>query len=176
MKSWIVHYKNKYPGGLVLASEQSINVYCNRGVHRVSMQRDGHGNMVCVSEELGLRDGHSLDPIPKNSRVWKLYASGKIALSEEGKDRLVDARSMMVEGRIPSIAEFKALGAGVDQQGNLLGMKTVQKIRAFDDVMKDAQANEPKDVIDITSPAAALDNEAPPPPVKTDAAAGIPKI
>lgn len=165
MKSWIVHYKNKYPGGLVLHDENSINVFCNRGIHRVAIRKNGHGQLVCVSEEHGLKDAHSLDPIPKNARVWKLYANGKIAPSEEAKERLEVAKKIMVDGRIPSIAELKKLGAGFDMQNNLLGAQPEVKPRALSEVMKDANAQAPKDAINVTSKvASALNND--------DAAAG----
>lgn len=145
-KAAVVHYKNKYPGGLVIADEHSINVYCSRGMHRVALRKNGAGMWTDESGSVGARDQHSLDPIPKNSRVHKLYVDGTIAPSEEAQDRLEAAKAMAVNGRVPSIAEFKALGAPIDSIGNLQGaQKVIAPPKTFEETMAAAAASEKPD-------------------------------
>lgn len=86
MKSLILHYKNKYPGGSVRASDQALDVYSSSGEHVVALRKNGAGQMVCVSEEYGLRDAHDLAPIPKDARVHKLV-DGKIGLDDQAEER-----------------------------------------------------------------------------------------
>lgn len=86
MKSLYVHYKNKYPGGSVRMSEESFDVYSATGEHVVALRKNGAGQMLDVSEELGLRDRHCLAPIPKDSRVYKMR-EGKVAYDEMAAER-----------------------------------------------------------------------------------------
>ena len=95
MKSYIVHYKNKYPGSRVEAGEDFLNVYCAGGEHRVALRRNGAGQIVDVSEEYGCLDRHDLAPIPKMSRVHKLHKDGKIGLDEDHV-----ARREFVKGKV----------------------------------------------------------------------------
>lgn len=126
MKSWVVHYKNKYPGGHVNSSEDSLDVYDNEGSHVVALRKAGGGIWVDKSEELGAIDKHDLSPIPKNARVHKLYESGKIGLSEEAKVRHQESKSLVVAGKIHSISEYKNHGFEVDDKGNVKA--PVQKV------------------------------------------------
>lgn len=91
MKSLVVHYRNKYPKGRVEASEAHLSVYDSKGELRVAMQKDGHGRLICVSEEMGALDRHDLSPIPKDARVYKLHnregQQPAIGLSEEAEER-----------------------------------------------------------------------------------------
>ena len=153
MNSWVVHYKNKYPGGLVLYTALALNVYNNKGAHCVCVEKDGNGDWHDRSEQYGLKDRHCLAPIPKNARVHKLYAGGGIGPSEEAKERIEHARSMMVDGRVPSIAEFKALGAGFDEKNNLLGAVKLIEPKPFDQVMQEAEAAVVPEVIDASAEA-----------------------
>lgn len=86
MKSLVLHYKNKYPNGRVSFTDSSLDVYSESGEHVVAMRKNGAGQMICVSEEYGLRDRHDLAPIPKDSRVHKLV-DGKIAHDEMAEER-----------------------------------------------------------------------------------------
>jgi hypothetical protein len=88
--SLYVHYKNKYPDGQVHMSESSLDVYSKSGEHVVAMRKNGANQMVCVSEELGLRDCHDLAPIPKDSRLFKIK-DGKVS-----KDEMHDERKKLV--------------------------------------------------------------------------------
>lgn len=110
MKSWHVHYMNKYPGGRVHSSEGAVDVYNADGEHCVALRMNGLGVMVDMSEEYGCKDRHDGSPIPKESRRMKLHADGKI-----GKDDLHDERKPQGEalakangGKVPSIAEMEA--------------------------------------------------------------------
>lgn len=87
MKSYAVHYKNKYPDCSVQSSENSLNVYSKDGDHLISLERNGHGQWVDRSEENGCSDKHDLSPIPKETRRFKLYANGMIGKSEEFEER-----------------------------------------------------------------------------------------
>lgn len=100
MKSYAVHYRNKYPGGMVQLSESALDVYDKNGDHVVALRKDGAGMWVDKSEEFGCKDRHDLSPIPKASRVFKVR-DGKIALDEEAEDRIaaVAKGDLLVEGR-----------------------------------------------------------------------------
>lgn len=87
MKSAVVHYKNKYPGSQVHTSENSLNVFSQDGQHLICVEKNGHGQPVDRSAELGLPERHDMSPIPKESRVHKLYANGMIGKSEEFEER-----------------------------------------------------------------------------------------
>lgn len=108
MKSYIVHYRNKYPGCAVSYSESSIQVIGSEGL-LVALAKNGAGQWVDVGEELGALHKHDLSPIPKDARAFKLYADGKIKLAEEGKERL-EARKKYIEkyGHVPSIEKIEA--------------------------------------------------------------------
>jgi hypothetical protein len=107
MKSWIVHYSNKYPGGRVSSHGQDLDVYDAEGNHRVAI-RGG----VDQSEELGCQDRHDLAPIPKNGRFMKLAKDGKIIRAEEHDERRPNAEGMAKGngGKVPSIEELQAAG------------------------------------------------------------------
>lgn len=112
MKSWHVHYMNKYPGGHVESSDSSLRVYDADGKLKVSLVKNGAGQWVCNSEELGLEDKHDLAPIPKDARLYKLCKeTGKII-----KDDLHDERKAGLTkfskgaGKVLSCAEYQAAG------------------------------------------------------------------
>ena len=111
MKSYVVHYRNKYPGGAVHASESAIDVYDAEGNHCVALRKNGAGQMVCQSKELGCKDAHDLSPIPKDARVHKLFADGTIGESEEASERRKVAKELAAHecggsGKVPSIQEL----------------------------------------------------------------------
>jgi len=107
-KSLITHYKNKYPNGMIQASETSLDVYGEDGTHRVSMQKNGSGQFVDVSSQVGAADCHDLAPIPKDTRVFKLYSDGSIRPSEEADERRVISKEItgIYKGKIPSISDI----------------------------------------------------------------------
>ena len=127
MKSYVVHYQNKYPGGRVIASDSALDAYCAAGEHRVALRKNGAGQWQDCSEELGCMDRHDLAPIPKDARAKKLFADGKIGLSEEYADRVQVAKELSVEGKIPSIAEMKKSGFKFDDAGVITDVPKASK-------------------------------------------------
>ncbi len=112
MKSYIVHYKNKYPKGEVRHSESGLSVYDSQKKLRVQLAKSGSGDLVDVSEEYGAIDRHDLAPIPKESRIHKLYSregqQPAIGLSEEHEERSKAIEAILADSdgeRIPSMAE-----------------------------------------------------------------------
>ena len=117
--SAFAHLKNKYPGGEVHHGSDSIDAYAADGSHRVAIRKNGAGQWVDQSEAFGLQDRMCLAPIPKNARAHKLYASGKIAPSEEHDERAAFAAKIAVDGKVPSLGELaKAKAGDIDQAGN----------------------------------------------------------
>jgi hypothetical protein len=104
---YFVHLKNKYPEGHVEMSDDRIDAYDAKGVHRVALRKNGHGQMVDQSAEFGCADAFDLAPIPKESRRWK-YADGKCVLHAEHKSRREAALKLASEsGSVPSIKEIE---------------------------------------------------------------------
>lgn len=108
MKSWRVHYQNKYPHGQVVEGDGSMDVYDAKGRHCVALRRNAHGQLVCVSEEMGCKDRHDLAPIPRDARVYKLHANGKIGLDEEHAEREALRAEYVRDGKVMSEAELQA--------------------------------------------------------------------
>ncbi len=111
MLSLYVHYINKYPGGQVKASGDSIDVYSKDGAHRVALRKNGAGQWQCESETMGCSDRHDLSPIPKDSRIFKLCKTGKVIRSEEADERQSVADELAAHecggsGKVPSIQEL----------------------------------------------------------------------
>jgi len=105
-KAIVVHYMNKYPGGRVDASENSMVVYCSEGQKRVHMVKDGLGAWKDISEEMGCSDKHDLGALPKYARAWKLHKDGKIGKAEEHAARSKHVAGVVkvpgAQGRDPS--------------------------------------------------------------------------
>lgn len=119
-KGIVVHYKNKYPNGRVDMTENSIDVYCYQGVHRVALRKGGDGLIRDMGAELGAMDKHDMDPIPKNTRMFKLRADGNIGLDEQAAERKVVADKLEKDFKILSIAEYRKAGFEVDEKGNVI--------------------------------------------------------
>lgn len=124
MKSLIVHYKNKYPGAKVIASEDALDVHLKDGSHAVAMRKNGAGQLVCVSEELGCSDRHDLAPIPKDSRVHKVI-DGKIGRDEKAEEREKSREQFLCKAglKVRSCEELKAEGFEFDEKQRLVGSK-----------------------------------------------------
>ena len=121
--SWRVHYMNKYPGAKVFESLSSFDVYSADGVHVVSMLKNGAGQWVDVSEELGLEGKHDLAPIPRDARVHKVK-DGKIGLDEKHQERVKARDDFRDEsGKIKSIADLKKEGFEFDSYGDVRSRK-----------------------------------------------------
>lgn len=117
MKSWIVHYKNKFPGALVVAGEDYLDVHFG-DEHLIALRKDGSGSWVDMSAEYGCSERHDLAPIPRDARVHKVVDNkvGLDELHEERKGKL----SLYMEGRkVLSMAELKAKGYEFDEKGRV---------------------------------------------------------
>lgn len=119
MKPYVVHLKNQFPGGRVESSENHVDAYDAQGNLRVSVRKNGAGAIMDASSETGALDAFSLDPIPKNARVFKLHLDGRVGLSEEATSRKVDAKKLAIAGKVLSLEEYKAKGYLIDAQGNV---------------------------------------------------------
>lgn len=120
MKSLLVHYKNVFPGGRVVATETSLDAYDADGNHRIALRTTGAGSLKDVGSEVGASDDHCLSPIPKNTRAYKLYKDGKVALSEEGAARLKMSAVLAVNGKVLSIEEYEKMEIQFDKEGNAI--------------------------------------------------------
>lgn len=125
MRSLYVHYKNKYPGGSVRSSDDAVDVYSASGEHVVALRKNGAGQMLDVSEELGLRDRHCLAPIPKDSRIFKIK-EGKVSEDEAASDRISKRGAFVCpkhQDKILSCAELeKEHGFKFDERQRALEM------------------------------------------------------
>ena len=103
LKPWIVHYKNKYPNCEVQGDDDTMDIIVD-GKVRVALRRNGAGQWVDCSAELGAPDRHCLEPLPKACRFMKLYKDGTIGKSEEFDDRFPIANKIAGQfgGRVPS--------------------------------------------------------------------------
>jgi hypothetical protein len=106
MLSQVAHLKNKYPGGKVLASESAIDAYCAEGRHRVALRKNGAGMWVDQSKVFGCEDEWCLEPIPKESRVFKHYGD-RVGLSEEHTERKMASAQLARDGKVPSIPQLE---------------------------------------------------------------------
>lgn len=107
MHPYVAHLRNKYPHGHVDFREDSIDAFDAKGVHRVALRKNGAGQMVDVSKDLGLSDVFCLAPIPKEARVHK-FKDGKMGLDELAEERMPHALKLAEnDGRVPSIKEIE---------------------------------------------------------------------
>jgi hypothetical protein len=121
MKQYVAHFRNKYPGGKVDFSESSLDAYDANGDLRVSVRKNGAGAIVDAGRDTGASDAFCLSPIPKNARVWKVFADGRLGLSEEHVERKKSAVKLADEtGKVLSIEEYKAHGVDFDKEGNAI--------------------------------------------------------
>lgn len=121
MKSYAVHFLNKYPGGSVDYSEDKLRVYDANGFLVVALALGGNGAIKDIGAEVGARDGFCLSPIPRNARVFKLLNSGAIGHDELASSRKVSAQLLAKGNRIESIEFYKSKSDEytVDQHGNV---------------------------------------------------------
>lgn len=122
MKSYVAHYKNKYPGAKIEFSESHLDVTDADGVLRVALRIGGGGVLLDKGEELGATDKHDLSPIPKNARVHKLFADGRLGVDDLASERRVAAKVLAEAhgGKVPSILELKKAGADFDEKENVI--------------------------------------------------------
>jgi hypothetical protein len=127
MKSWKIHYLNKYPGGSVESSESSFRVYDKDGDLRVALVKDGGGSWADISAEEGLPDRHDLAPIPKEARVHKLV-KGVVGHDRDGKDVHGEVIGLddKAEERKKSREEF------ADESGRIMSCAELKAKKGFD--------------------------------------------
>lgn len=118
-KGIVVHYKNVFKGGRVEASDDKIDVYCKDNVHRVALRKGGDGAVRDVSAELGCTDQHCMDPIPKNTRVFKLHVDGTIGVDELATERYAISDKVEKQNKVLGITAYKKLGYKFDKEGNI---------------------------------------------------------
>jgi len=111
MKSYIAHYKNKYPSAQIIANDTSIRVIRD-GELLVALDKNGGGQWQDVSEELGALDRHDLAPIERKFRAHKLHKDGRLGRDEEYDARIAEARQAEKdEGKVHSEDAWKQIKA-----------------------------------------------------------------
>lgn len=137
MKQWIVHYMNKYPDAKVIASENSLDVHLKDGSHAVAVRKNGAGQWVCQSEELGCLFRHDLSPIPKDSRVHKVV-EGKVGHDELAEERKEKRNAYLDKyGRVKSCEELKSDGFIFDEKQRFV--EKVSSKKSGHEAKKDAK-------------------------------------
>lgn len=121
MMSYIAHYKNKYPGGSVRASDHALDVYTASGEHAVALRKNGAGQWVDESAQYGCSDAHDLSPIPKDSRVHKIVG-GKLGFDEHAEERKDKSKSFLCSKgeKVLSCSELSKQGFEFDEKQRLL--------------------------------------------------------
>lgn len=115
MKSWKVHYLNKYPGGHCESSGSSFKVYDAKGKLQVALEKGGDGMMHDRSEEYGLEGRHDLSPLPKDARVHKVV-EGKIGRDDLADEREKSREEFMHNGKVLSCEELAKKGFAFDEK------------------------------------------------------------
>lgn len=97
MKSYTLHYRNKYPKGHVQSTENAVDVYDHEGNHCVALRKNGAGQWADESAAQGCLDQHDLAPIPKDARLYKEDIKEGAATGRIVKDDKYDERAPKVE-------------------------------------------------------------------------------
>lgn len=121
MKHLAAHYMNKYPSSVVMFDEKKLDVLGDGGL-KIALRTNGNGMIVDSGDECGASDKHDIGPIPKDARVYKLYADGSLKKSEEANVRVAASKSLAVDGKILSIEEYKKLGYKFNDKGEIIGL------------------------------------------------------
>lgn len=120
-KSFVVHYKNKYPTATIDHSDNHLRVISAKGEILVSIKRGGGGVLVDCQNEDFARDPHDLSPLPKNTRVYKLTADHSFAKDELATEREPVAKRLFeTYGKVPSIDECKKLKLELDYRDQVV--------------------------------------------------------
>lgn len=118
MKSYAVHYRNKYPGAIVFHDENSLNVHKD-GELIVAIRKNGAGGVYDAQVECGARDAHDLSMIPRDTRCFKLSKGGAIVKDEEFDKRKTLCKKFQDEsGKVLSCEELKDKFR-FDEKGNV---------------------------------------------------------
>lgn len=121
MKSLSVHYRNKYPGGKVIETEESLDVFDAKGDHCVALRKNGAGIMSCQSMALGCKHTHDLAPIPKDARLFKMR-DGKLSKDEKYEERVKAHKDFLCgdDSKVLSCAELSEQGYKFDASQKLV--------------------------------------------------------
>lgn len=114
MKSFFIHYKNKYPGGHVDYSHDRLDAFNKDGEHCVALRVNGAGQVYDASQEFGCRDHHDLSPIPKMTRLYKADEKGHVIQVAEYDARLKAMPEFLDTDRVMSCEELTAKGYEFD--------------------------------------------------------------
>jgi hypothetical protein len=120
-RSFVVHYKNKYPNATIDHGDNHLRVVYAKGEVLVSIKRGGGGVILDCQKEDFARDPHDLSPIPKNARVYKLTGEHTIEKDELAAEREPIAKKLAeTYGKVPSLVECKTLKIEVDFQDKVV--------------------------------------------------------
>ena len=135
MHPYFVHLKNQYPGGEIYGDDNGFDAYDAEGKHRVALRKNGQGQLLDVSEKLGLPDRFDLSPIPKESRAFKLYADGRCAPSEEHATRAVVGKKLadVNGGKVPSSEKLAEIVRRNEQQAALKSLEDAKQKQASEE-------------------------------------------
>lgn len=97
MKSYTLHYRNKYPKGHVQSTENAVDVYDHEGNHCVALRKNGAGQWIDESAAQGCLDKHDLAPIPKDSRLFKEESKDGVMTGRIIKDEKYDERTSKID-------------------------------------------------------------------------------
>lgn len=127
MKSILVHLMSAFAFMHVKSNGNDIDVYGPEG--HVLAVRDGR----CQSKELGCSREFTLDPIPRDARLFK-EVDGKIVRDEKYEERLqLRKKYLDADGVCKSIAVLKREGRIFDEKGNDLTPAPVKVAASSDE-------------------------------------------
>lgn len=89
-KSWVPHYRKKYPRGKVHRSDVAFDVWNEKGEHVIALRKDGHGNLICQSEDHECLDVHDLAPMPGCPGFEDMEIKDEYYCARSGKLKSVD--------------------------------------------------------------------------------------
>lgn len=117
MRHLIPVMKNRY-GGVVECSDNEIKAYNQAGELMMYASLDGNGSIVDHSAALGLAGSYSLEPIPKDARLYEHQKVNGVLTLVKTKDH--DARKVGLseylneKGIVTSCAELEKKGYKFD--------------------------------------------------------------
>lgn len=139
MKSYTLHYRNKYPMGHVQATENAVDVYDHAGDHCVALRKNGAGQWRDESADQGCLDKHDLAPIPKDARLYKEEIKDGAATGRIIKDEKYDERRSKVEqflddsGRfVVSCEDLKTKGFDFDEKQKVTREPKAKQLAEFE--------------------------------------------
>ena len=120
MNSYVVHLKNKFPGGRVAETETAIDAFDKAGIHQVAMRKNGAGQWVDKSKEVGAAGEFDLAPIPRDARVHAVTSEGR-GLHVDAEKRKKARGKFEEKNRILSMKELEEKGWRFNDKGEVSG-------------------------------------------------------